>query len=247
MDPLYDVCFAGETLEGQDLQAVRLKLGKLFNADDAILDKLFSGKTQILKRGCDRNTALKYKKAIEQAGAKPIIRSQSATENSSAAAAQSSAGVAAEAAVAPSGDENNFNLAPAGADMLRAEERSRQEMPDIDISNIALMETGADLSDGSTEPPPAPDTSHLSMGEVGEDIPNLPDTRTAIAPNTNDISLAPEGGDFSDCAPLDALAPQLDLSAIELAPVGVDVLDEQYRKKGVETSAPDTSHLSLDP
>ena len=79
MDPLYDVCFAGEVFQGQDLDTVKLKFAKLFKADDATLDKLFSGKTQLLKRGCDRETALKYKKAVEQAGAKPVIRTSAQT------------------------------------------------------------------------------------------------------------------------------------------------------------------------
>ncbi|MEM1154866.1 MAG: hypothetical protein AAGI44_12055 [Pseudomonadota bacterium] len=75
MEQRYNVYFSGQLQEGQQLQNVRAKVAKLFNADEATLGKLFSGRPQLLKRDCDRATALKYKQAIEQAGATPIIQS----------------------------------------------------------------------------------------------------------------------------------------------------------------------------
>lgn len=243
MEPLYDVCFAGQLLDGQELKSVRNKIQKLFKANPETLEKLFSGKNQILKRGCDKATALKYKNAIEAAGAKPIIRAGEVTADP-VPAIPAAAEERNEGNSLP--DQQNFDLAPAGSDVLRPEEREAPVHTDVDVSHLNLAAAGTTLGEPAEAAHSAPDTSHLSMGEVGEDIPNLPDTRTAIAPNTNDISLAPEGSDFSDCAPPNDVDPKLDLSAIELAPAGVDVLEEQY-KKSEEASAPDTSHLSLDP
>jgi hypothetical protein len=228
MEPLYDVCFAGQLLDGQELQSVRDKIQKLFNANPKTLEKLFSGNTQILKRGCDKATALKYKKAMEAAGAKPEIRAGEVTADPEPV------------------DHQHFDLAPVGADVLRPEEREARVDTNVDVSHLNLAAVGTTLGQPAEAMHSAPDTSHLSMGEVGEDIPNLPDTRTALTPNTNDISLSPENSDFSDCAPPDDVVPELDLSAIELAPAGADVLEEPY-KKNDEASAPDTSHLSLDP
>ena len=57
MSERYDICFSGQVLEGHDAETVRDRLAKLFKADRATLDKLFSGKTQIIKRGCDKTTA----------------------------------------------------------------------------------------------------------------------------------------------------------------------------------------------
>ena len=71
MDARYSIYFAGELLDGHDRATVRAGLAKLFNADEATLDKLFSGKAQMIKRGCDKATALKYKQAMERAGAQP--------------------------------------------------------------------------------------------------------------------------------------------------------------------------------
>ena len=237
METLYDVCFAGQLLEGQELQVVRQNLGKLFNANPETLDKLFSGNTQLVKRACDKATAVKYKQAIEKAGAKPIIRANEASAPQSAAPAEARA----EAANTDTG----FDLAPTGSDVLRPEERSAPASNEVDTSYMELAATGATLGESHEAGGQAPDTSHLSMGEVGEDIPNLEDTRTPLTPDIDDIGLSPEGTDFSDCAPKQAEAPQLDLSDIELAPAGSDVLEEQYRKKD-EGPGPDTEHITLE-
>lgn len=237
MNPRYDVCFSGQLLQGQELQAVRQKIQKLFNASPETLEKLFSGKTQILKRGCDEQTAQKYRQAMERAGALAIIRS------CDAAAPQTNSPV-------PPGTErqsenSGLNLAPAGSEVLRPEERTVVATNDIDVSDIELTATGTNLGEHVEATETAPDTSHLSMGELGEDIPTLPDTNTPLKPNVDDISLSPEGTDYSDCAPPEAETPALDLSNIEIAAVGSDVLEEQY-KKTAEGKAPDTDHITLE-
>ena len=58
MEARYNVYFAGQLRAGHDLASVRDQLARLFKADTATLDKLFSGKTQLVKRDCDKATAL---------------------------------------------------------------------------------------------------------------------------------------------------------------------------------------------
>ena len=274
MDPKYDVCFAGEILQGKDSSAVKLNIAKLFKADEATLNKLFSGKTQLLKRGCDRETALKYKKAIEQAGGKPLIRAHSDVAKPAPAipekppaakmtAAERIALLAGAPDVTSSEDsfgsstepapespgaraevDSAFDLAPPGADVLRPEERADTTPVDVDTSTMSLMETGTDLSDATATPGAAPDIGHLSMGEVGDDIPTLPSSLQTVSPDISGISLSPEDSDFSDCAPTPPQEPDLDLSTLDLAPSGADLLEEAYRKED-DTTAPVTDHLQL--
>lgn len=282
MDTRYNIYFAGQILEGHDLAAVRAKLGKVFNADDQTLDKLFSGNTQLLKRECDRDTALKYKQAMENAGAQPIIKKadasdiqsappanaaaenttapQSAAEkiaamaaapvndsysnaSSDASTAQTADTQAATETVASSGD--SVSLAPPGSDVLRADERQQQASVDIDTSALVLDETGQRLSAEQATAPAAPDVTHLDMGEVGETIPNLPNATAPLSPNTDNLDLSPEGTDFSDCAPPAAATPDLDLSGMDVAPPGTEVLEEKYRNKD-QPAPPPTDHLSLE-
>jgi len=239
METLYDVCFAGQLLEGQELQVVRQNLGKLFNADPGTLDKLFSGKTQLVKRGCDKATAVKYKQAMEKAGARPVIRANSISQPESTGPATGEAGATA------AGPEAEFDLAPEGSDVLRPEERSAPVSNEVDTAFLELAAVGTTMGESQEAAGQAPETSHLSMGEVGEDIPNLEDTRKPVNPDINNIALSPEGTDFSDCTAEPAEAPDLDLSGIVLAPEGSDVLEPQYRKKD-EGPGPSTEHIRLE-
>ncbi|MEH6583538.1 MAG: hypothetical protein V7754_16500 [Halioglobus sp.] len=247
------------------MSQVRLKLATLFNADDATLDKLFSGTVQMLKRDCDKETALKYKAAMERAGARPIIRAGTETESSpppepkpaaTLTAAQRIAQLAGEPDVAPvtgadtsestpEEDEGDINLAPPGAEVLRPDERQTPSSRDIDTSSIELLSTGTRLSDVGDEAPAAPDTSHLSMGDVGDTIPTLDCIVEEVSPDISEISLSPEGSDFADCAATETTPADIDLSALDLAPSGADLLQAEYRAD-LETAPPTTDHLKLE-
>tara|TARA_R110000772_G_scaffold141114_7_gene250522 strand:+ start:21290 stop:22081 length:792 start_codon:yes stop_codon:yes gene_type:complete len=219
MDIRYDVMFAGELLDGQDEATVRRNLGRLFKAGDQTLDKLFSGKPQLLKRGCDADVARKYREAIEGAGGKPIIRQVSQDT--------------------PSG----LTLAPPGSDVLRPEERAVKPSAVPSPPSLDVAEVGARLAAPSAPPPPPPDTSHLTLGEVGDTIPTL-EHNTAAAPIPDSgLSLAAPGSDLLEGTSRPA-AREVDVSGISLAPPGADVLESQYRKRDT-AAAPDTSGISL--
>jgi len=231
MSGRFDVLFAGELLEGFDAATVRLNLGRLFKADEATLDKLFSGKPQILKRDADAATARKYQQALENAGASPVLRPCGAAVASPApAAAPQPAGLA---------------LTPPGTDVLGPAERAPAVPPSISAPALDIAAAGERLAQPAPPAPPAPDTSHLTLGETGEYIPGLAGPAPVEVSISADLALKPEGGDLSDCAPPPPPAPALDLAHLELAAVGADVLEEQYRKQETRTP-PDTSRLSLE-
>lgn len=278
MEALYNVYFAGQLQEGQQLATVRAKLAKLFNADDATLEKLFCGKPQLLKRDCDKATALKYKKAMENAGAKPVIQraesavtstaevstakpamtaaeriaalaaapdlSQQADSQPAAPSSTSPSSASPPEQVAPAAD-GDIDLAPVGTDVLLESERSTPTQADIDTSALEVDAAAVRLSPEPEAAPAAPDTSHLDMGAVGDKIPTLPSDQTPLSPNIEGISLSPEGADFSDCAAPEVGEPQLDLSAMDLAPAGSEVLEAKYRQAD-QVEAPSTDHLSLE-
>ena len=66
-----------------------------------------------------------------------------------------------------------------------------------------------------------------------------------LSPNIDNIDLAPDGTDFSDCAAPEAAEPVLDLSALNLAPEGAELLEEEYRNKH-QATAPATDHIALE-
>lgn len=278
MDSRFNIYFNGQILDGQNLDDVRARMAKLFNANPATLEKLFSGKTQLIKRDCDQATALKFKQAIAGAGGLAIIKASSEQATPTASAPQPAAAppppekpmTAAEriAALAGAPDQgsyaptaapaasqgqtrqddsasDSFQVEPVGSDVLRAEERAQVMDAKIDTSALSVDEHVERLSAEPKMPPPAPDTSHLSMGETGDTIPTLATAAAPLNPNTDALSLVPGGADLSDCAPPAAEPLALDLSAIEIAPPGAEVLEAQFRRKHDEP-APPTDHLSLE-
>ncbi|PLW83116.1 hypothetical protein CWI75_06770 [Kineobactrum sediminis] len=237
MDPRYDIVFAGQLLAGHEPATVRARLAQVFKADEATLDKLFSGKPQVLKRNCDKSTALQYKQALERAGAQPVIRQSDTID---APAVNPAAGAAESQNTA-----GGLALEPAGSEVLRPDERAGPVATTVSIPPLELAEAGARLAEASTVTVSPPDTSHLTLDIPGDS--RAPQDNETSLPVTggDDIELAAEGTDFSDCASPRPQAPALDLSGLELAPAGVDVLEQRYRAQQTPPP-PDTSGLRLE-
>ncbi len=292
MSESYDIFFAGKIVDGFDEATVRANMAKLFKANPETVEKLFSGKPQLIKRGVEKAAAIKYKGAMQKAGAVPLIRAsggaKTAAEPAPAPAAPNKAPAAtnkepatpetqpepqqqtmaerlaaltgepapeagteepaptttpAAAAAPAAGADSGMSLAPPGSDVLNADERSEFQEADVDTSAIHLAPEFAEPEATPREEPPAPDTSHMSMGEVGEDIPTLEDAVIELDPDISHLSMGEVGEEIPHLE-LDQEPVDVDTSAIDLAPEGSDVLEEQYKKKD-EAEAPDTSHINM--
>jgi hypothetical protein len=68
-EQLYKVVFEGEILEGSQVQEVKRALAKLYNTGEDKIERFFSGKRLAIKKDVDYETAMKYVKAFERAGA----------------------------------------------------------------------------------------------------------------------------------------------------------------------------------
>lgn len=269
MEEQYNVYFAGQVMDGVELSDVRSKLAKVFSADKATLDKLFSGKPQLIKRECDKATALKFKQALERAGAIPIIKRAelaAAPTNTTPAPPMTAAEKIAALAAAP--DEARYQqrsqaptpsesrsesaaaasgivLAPPGTDVLREHERAEPAIREVDTSKLAVDSAAERLSPEPSPAPAAPDTGHLSMSDVGETIPNLDSRAHPVSPNLDGLALSEPGTDFSDCAKPEPLDLNLDLNHLTALPPGDKTVDEQQRRP-VAAPAPNIDHISLE-
>jgi len=273
MEQRYNVYFAGQVKPGADPASVREQLAKAFNANQATLDKLFSGTPQLIKRECDLATAQKFQAALDRAGAIPIVRPADATpaesgpvasktaappamtkaERIAALAAapdevrfrqQSSAAAATSTSNVPVEDNGGIVLAPPGTAVLRQDERAKPVVREVDTSSLTLDDSGQRLSAEAGPVPGAPDTSHLSMGEVGETIPTLPSTAMPLSPNLDGLALSAAGTDFSDCATPAPEPPALDLSTFTALPPGAPTAAEQQREP-IPVAVPSTDHISI--
>lgn len=260
---LYDVYLTGKLADGLGREAAAERLARIFKAAPATMLGLLTGKPQLLKRGVDKATALKYREALQPAGVEVAFKPQPthapAVAAQTAAAARPSApqpaateaGPAAAAAVAPVADTGTgaLTLAPAGSDVLSAAERSHVAPAVIDLGHLSLAEPGATLGEEShqADAPSLPEIDGWTLREAGGDL-LAEDERTHLpsaAPDIPDFTLAPAGAELETLH--DERPPvQVDTAALSLAPAGTDLLPPEQRRK-TDAVAPATDHLKLAP
>ena len=192
-DQLFEVAFSGQISEGANLEEVKARLGKMFNANDAKLAQLFSGKRIVIKKSIDQTTAAKYKTALNRAGAECEVSSsggaapvvQAATTASAVAPAQSAVASAPSSAeyetsyegeVEPppqtdplgiTGDQIEdltISIAPIGSELQ--DSYVEPEDPQIDITGLDIAPAGSDIGTAKKDPePPLPDTSGITLAD----------------------------------------------------------------------------------
>ena len=201
-DQLFEVAFSGKIIEGANPEEVKLRVGKIFNADAAMIAQLFSGKRVTIKKNIDKATALKYKTALNRAGAQcevKLMGGAPAAPAASAPAAQQ-AGAPAAASAAPA--------APAAADSgpvsMEYETEYDGEVappPQTDPLGItgdqiedlpaSLAPVGSELQDGyDITQVPQIDVDGLDVAPVGSDLSTAKKQPDPPPPNTTGIDLA---------------------------------------------------------
>lgn len=242
--PRYDMYLTGKLAEGVSRDTAIRQLAALFRSPPEAMAALLTDKPQLLKRGLDKETAFRYRDALQKAGVLVAFRAQTAGAQPAAARAADPAPTQAPADPAPAARaaaEGGIGLAPAGGELLRPEERSRPPATKVDISGYAL----APLGELPATPAPAvapPDTGHLSLAPAGSEV--LTDAERerppAPAPDTSHISLA-EPGTLQPENPTPP-PPAPDTSHISLAPADAGPL---AGLRPPPPSPPSTAHLSL--
>lgn len=191
-DQLFEVAFSGEISAGANPDEVKARVGKMFNADDAKLAQLFSGKRVIIKKNIDQATAAKYKTALNRAGAECEVKPMGdkpaaapATPAQPAKPAPQPAGAAVPAVeyeskydgeVEPppqtdplgiTGDQIEdleATIAPVGSELQ--DEYREPEEPEIDLSGLDVAPVGTDLYTAPKKtPPPPPDVTGITLAD----------------------------------------------------------------------------------
>ncbi len=229
----YDILFNGELLPGFDSATVAANLARRFKATPATIARLMNGDSHVLKRATDYDTAVKYRSAMEQDGARALLR-----EIAPAAASEPAA------PTAPGDPDTPLTLAPVGGELLAAHERRTVVTAQVDTAHFSLVSTFASTPEVPRPTPPAPDTTHISVAEAGADLlPNHPKAPPPAPPDTSAITLAATGALMAP--PAEPVACDLpDTSAITLAPPGAQL---ESLHTGLPLLDPDTSALSIEP
>ena len=159
--PLFDVFFRGALLPQAVPGEVRERLAALFGLGPGELDRLFTGATVCVKRAVDVETASQLRARFRDAGALVDIRpTEAAAKPEQPASPAANPGAAAPAST---GDDAGWRLSAPRTGSLEDCARPVAATTLPDIGRLDLLPPGANLADGTTPPPPAIDTSHLSV------------------------------------------------------------------------------------
>jgi len=197
-DQLFEVAFSGQISEGANADEVKARVGKMFNADEAKLAQLFSGRRVVIKKNIDQATANKYKTALNRAGAECEIGEMGGAMGGVAAAAQSA--IPAAAAEAPAADSTSSAAAPA-SQYETVYDGEVEPPPQVDplgitgddIEDLAatIAPVGSELQDDYQEPEePDIDLAGIEVAPVGSDLDTATKKPDPPPPDTTGITMA---------------------------------------------------------
>ena len=197
-DELFEVAFSGQISDGAESAEVKAKVAKMFNADDAKLAQLFSGRRVVIKKNIDQATAAKYQTALNRAGAECEICLMAGTPAAKAApvAAAAPAPAAPAAAKAASTDASAVEIEtgdygevapPPATDPLGI---TGDQIEDLAVS---IAPVGSELqSDYEEIAEPEIDLNGLEVAPVGSDLDSAPKKPAPPPPDTSGITMADE-------------------------------------------------------
>jgi len=196
-DELFEVAFSGQINAGAILSEVKAKVAKMFNADEAKLSLLFSGKRIVIKKNIDQPTAAKYRTALERAGAECEIRPLSTDDEIVATpkeqpqatmpsdeppATASPAAAPAQVTYTTSGDY--AEVSPPQLDPLGITADQIESLP------ATVAPVGSDLQDEIKQVAvPEIDLSGIEVAPVGSDIGQAKNQPDPPPPDTTGLSM----------------------------------------------------------
>ena len=232
-DDLFDIYFAGKVINADELETVKQKVAKLFNANESVLAKLFSGTPVKIKKAVDMDTAIKYRVKFREAGAVVDIRPAKSVADAIPKPATF--------AIDDSGDASN-ERAPATAENPIPEKtippKPIQEQPQSPASlNAGLAMTGAFIDDTPPPPPANISTDGLSAAEPNSGSLEEFAEMVVAAPLPDISQLDIEQTD----APLDS-SPLPEALEIDLGDMAIDVFSGDLD----QTPPPAPANISTD-
>ncbi|NCA68884.1 MAG: hypothetical protein EOM91_02050 [Sphingobacteriia bacterium] len=161
----FDLSFAGELIPGADPAVVRARLAALFKLTEQGVERLFSGRSVIIKRDVDTATKVRFEQAFERAGGVlQAARVEAPAPPASSVVAPTLTARASDRAAIPK-DAPTLAL---GSQEGYLEPQPVVNLDAFDTSGLSLVtEPGWTLAD--CEPPPTPiplpDIDDLSLVE----------------------------------------------------------------------------------
>lgn len=195
---MYQLVFRGEWEAGLDEASARERAKGLFKANDAQLDKMFSGDRVVIKNRLDEAAAQKYQAAMKKSGLVAHIEPMEQTEAGEAGARQPESSGESGEQQHPGTPASASGDAPASAGSTNVEVAPGDRLP-VAGEKVDSILAGSDLSLGApgeqlgeTREEPEPVFEHLdewSVAPPGEDLGSGVEKPEPPAPDVSHLSL----------------------------------------------------------
>jgi hypothetical protein len=188
---MFQLIFKGECVADTDPAAARNNARQLFKANDAQLDRMFSGKPVVIRNQLDQTQAEKYRALLQKNGMRAYVQAMAPAHPEQANPAPQSA-----AAAQPTQRQANSPLAVARASaggLPIAGERT-----DALLAGSALTLDPPGVTLVESVPVEVPSFDHLdawSLAPPGSDIGRKKELPPPIVPDTSHLTLEPRPTD----------------------------------------------------
>ncbi|MEM7077385.1 MAG: hypothetical protein AAF513_02040 [Pseudomonadota bacterium] len=245
MSDEYRLVFRGEVAQGQHPAVVRKRIAAVMKVDDKKAALLFSGKTVIIRKAADAQTAARYQAAFKKAGARlrvlPVEQAAADRPETASGPTLSESATGPSAGAPAAADEGRLKVLPVGTDVLKPDEREVIEPADIDTSQLKVQGAVFDASVEETQGPTGPDVGHLSLAELGA-LLGTPAEEIVVAEIDVEFDLAEVGAILGETG-IEVEVPEVPEVDFDLAPPGVTLVTSTAPPA---PPAPDTSHITLE-
>ena len=254
-DELFDIYFSGKILPDNDLDAVKQQVGKVFKANESMLEQLFSGKAVKIKKAVNMDTAIKYRVKFREIGAIVDIRPRAVAASipvETATQEDTQPDLSAvQAAAIETTEEDIQTIAPAALDSSLATPGSIiDETPEVPAAQINT--DGMDLgpaNQGSleefaqpVEPAKIPDISQLDISNTTEPLDATPEP-PPLEVDISDMQIDAFTGPLDDTPP----PPPADIDTSELTAAEANTGSlEEFDSRPEPVPLPDISKLKME-
>jgi len=243
----YNIVYRGDIVFGHQLSDVKLRLQQLFKTDEAKINALFTGKPVVLKRNLDMATAETYRAALLNAGARVDVVADDTKPSTSSVSSPATPAVNVKAAPESSQAVENWSLAPAGVNLLEADQQHSFVPRNIDTSALELKPAGGTLLNPNEQQASVPEVvvPNFELASVGADLVRADEklATPVVEINVGAWDIAEVGADLISDDEKEIILPALiNIPDVGLAPVGADL---GQIKPQIKPVVPDISGLHL--
>lgn len=185
----FEIAFSGQIAPAAQLNQVKAALGRLFKADEAVIERLFSGQRIVIKQSVNAEEANKYQVAFERIGAVIEIRERVTAPNLDEAVPD------VPASEASAETESGSAAAGTATAMLNVTPRDEYmaAFRDVQAPDFGIAPLGEDLQPAKAATPALElDLSALSIAPAGSDLGQLPSLDKVTVPDVSHIKLLGE-------------------------------------------------------